>query len=41
MVGIGDDLTNAEYIPLCRDKLDYTVVKRLDAIFAQSDPVLA
>ena len=34
MVGIGDDLTKAEYIPLICDKLDYTIVKRLDAIFA-------
>ena len=40
MVGIGDDLTRLEYVPLCCDKLDYTVVKRLDTVFAQSNPVL-
>ena len=41
MVGIVDDLTDAEYIPLCRDKIEYTVIKRLEAIFEQSNPVLA
>ena len=40
MVGIGDDLTDVEYIPLCRDKIDYTVVKRLDSIFEQRVPIL-
>ena len=40
MVGIGDDLTDAEYIPLCHDKIDHIMVKRLYAIFEQSNPVL-
>ena len=40
MVGIADDLTKQEYIPLCRDRLDYTVVKRLDTVFLQLNPVL-
>ena len=41
MVGIDDNLTKAKYIPLIHDKLDYTIVKRLDAIFINSVPQLA
>ena len=40
MVGINNDLTREEYIPLLRDKLDYSIVKRLDSIFKQRNPAL-
>ena len=42
MVGIADYLTKEEYIPLIRDKLDYTIVKRLDALFCtkESSPAM-
>ena len=40
LVGIVDDLTKDEYIPLIKDKLDYSIIKRLDAIFEQRVPIL-
>ena len=40
MVGINDDLSRDEIIPLLKDKLDYTIVKRLDSVFTQRNPVL-
>ena len=40
MVGINNDLTREEYIPLLRDKLDYSIVKRLDSIFKHKNPAL-
>ena len=38
MNGINDDLTLLEYVNCFKDKLDFAVVKRLDAVFANSDP---
>ena len=40
MVGINNNLTREEYIPLLRDKLDYSIVKRLDSIFKHRNPAL-
>ena len=40
MVGINDDLSKDEYIPLLRNKLDYSIVKRLESIFKQRNPAL-
>ena len=40
MVGINDALSRDEIIPLLKDKLDYTIVKRLDSVFAQKNPAL-
>ena len=39
MCGIDDDLERAEGIEIFRDRLDYTVIKRLDTAFATKDPV--
>ena len=39
MHGIEDDLERAESIEIFRDRLDYTVIKRLDTAFATKDPV--
>ena len=39
MCGINDDLERAEGIEIFRDRLDYTVVKRLESAFAAKDPV--
>ena len=38
MNGINDDLTLPEYISCFKDKLDYAVLKRLEAVFANTDP---
>ena len=40
MQGIPDDLTREESIGLFKDMLDYTVVQRLDLVFAARDPVV-
>ena len=37
--GINDALTRDEGIEIFRDRLDYSVVKRLDSAFAAKDPV--
>ena len=39
MVGI-DDLTGEEYISLLIDKLNHSVVKKLDSVFSHRNPVL-
>ena len=36
MVGIADDLSRDEYIPLLRASLDYNVLKRLEQVFSMS-----
>ena len=36
--GIPDDLTREEGIEIFKDRLDYTVIKRLDSAFAAKDP---
>ena len=40
MSGINDALTDREYVDSLKDKLDYTVVKRLDTAFPNKDPAL-
>ena len=40
MCGIDDDLQRSEVIDCLRDKLDYSVVRRLDTAFQSKDPVL-
>ena len=40
MVGINDYLSRDEIIPLLKDKLDYSIVKRLNSVFKQGNPVL-
>ena len=40
MCGILDDLTRNEGIDIFKDRLDFTVVKRLDLSFAGRDPVV-
>ena len=39
MCGINDALSREEGVEIFRDRLDYTVVKRLDSAFAAKDPV--
>ena len=39
MCGINDALTREEGVEVFRDRLDYTVIKRLDSAFAAKDPV--
>ena len=39
MCGIPDALTREEGVGIFKDRLDYTVVKRLDSAFAAKDPV--
>ena len=40
MCGLPDDLTRDEGIDIFKDRLDFTVVKRLDLTFAGRDPVV-
>ena len=40
MCGIPDDLTREEGIGIFKDRLDFTVVKRLDLAFVSRDPVV-
>ena len=40
MSGINDDLNDREYVDSLKDKLDYSVVKRLDTAFPNKDPAL-
>ena len=40
MCGLPDDLTREEGIGIFKDRLDFTVVKRLDLAFAGRDPVV-
>ena len=39
MCGIDGDLERAEGIEMFKDRLDYTVIKRIDTAFATKDPV--
>ena len=39
MCGIPDALTREEGVEIFKDRLDYTVIKRLDSAFAAKDPV--
>ena len=36
VVGIDDDLTREEYIPLLRASLDFNVIKRVEQVFVQN-----
>ena len=38
MCGIPDPLTREEGVGIFKDRLDYTVIKRLDSAFAAKDP---
>ena len=40
MSGINDALSDREYVDSLKDKLDYSVVKRLDTAFPNKDPAL-
>merc|ERR1712030_276879 len=40
MCGIPDPLSRDEGVGIFRDRLDYTVIKRLESVFAGRDPVL-
>ena len=40
MNGINDALSDLEYTECIKDKLDYSVLKRLDTVFATNNPVL-
>ncbi|CAL4184499.1 unnamed protein product [Meganyctiphanes norvegica] len=40
MSGINDDLTRSEYVEVIKDKLEYQVVKRLDAVFIAKRPAI-
>ena len=40
LCGIADPLSRDEGVGIFRDRLDYTVIKRLESVFAGRDPVL-
>ena len=40
MSGIADNISRAEYVDFIKDKLDFTVQKRLDTAFPTRDPAL-